>query len=719
MWAMNPLPSVRLTLVSDQSHTPYSGMLPGYIAGVYNFGDCHIDLRILAQAAGAQYVAAPAIGLDLEHQRVQCRGRSALRFDLVSLDIGSTPDPEAVPGIELAMPAKPVHRFLADWEAWLTVLAATAQPQVVLMIVGGGAGGVELALAGRSRLLHLPHQPQVDVHLLQRGPELLPGHAPAVRRIFRRLLAEAGIQVHCNAPVQRLEPAGSGVRLISGELAVEGDRCFWVTQARGAGWLAASGLQTDASGFVLVDDSLRSLSHPVVFAAGDVATMVNAPRPKAGVFAVRQGRPLFENLRRALRGAPLHPYHPQRHLLALIGTGDRRAVASRGGWGVGPSALLWAWKDRIDRRFMAQFSQLSGRISATASDSPEAAAPTMYCAGCGAKVGSSSLSRVLERLQALQPEGKDIPVGLQTPDDAAVLRLPGDRPLVQTVDVFPALVSDPYVFGQIVANHCLNDLWAMNADPHSAQAIVTVPHGNEAVVEETLFQVLSGGLSVLAACQTPLVGGHTTEGNELVFGLVCNGLAEEAQLWRKGGIQPGNALILTKALGTGTLFAAANRGLAKGHWIDGAIAQMLQSQQAAVQVLRQFTVHACTDITGFGLLGHLVEMVRASSVAVQLEVNALPWLSGAAETLSQGIFSSLHPQNQRASNWIENWAEIGQDPLLAILFDPQTSGGLLAALPADQAEPCLMALQAAGYSESRCIGQAHGLAPNQLPVTLN
>lgn len=346
----------------------------------------------------------------------------------------------------------------------------------------------------------------------------------------------------------------------------------------------------------------------------------------------------------------------------------------------------------------------------------------MRCAGCGSKVGSTVLERVLHRIKREQPDWtdrKDIVIGLDAPDDAAVVQVPAGQLMVHTIDYFRALINDPFIFGQISANHCLSDIFAMGAVPQSALAIATIPYALEEKVEETLYQLLSGAVKVLGEAQTPLIGGHTTEGAELGFGLSCNGLAYPDKLLRKGGMQPGQVLILTKALGTGTLFAADMRRLAKGRWIDAAVESMLRSNQAAAACLLQHGATACTDVTGFGLLGHLMEMVQASQVAIDLELEAIPVLEGARETLQMGIVSSLQPENLRVSRYISNLEQVQRNPNYLLLFDPQTSGGLLAAIPADQAAACLASLKACGgYSHSRVIGSVKPRVEGKKPIAI-
>jgi len=719
---MSPLPGVRVTLITDVIHTPYSGMLPGYLAGLYSFDDCHIDLRPLVNFAGVRLIHDRAIALDLTQNQVICENHPPLSFDRLSLDIGSTPAVSTVPGArEYAIPVKPISKFLDYWDRLVEEVRQQPHHPLRIGVVGGGAGGVELALATQAHLQRIQRQagqPEdlLELHLFQRNPELLPERGAWVRRRMQQVMERRGIHLHLGETVTEVGP--DWARCASG-LEVGCDRLFWVTQASAAPWLREAGLATDEHGFLLVNDCLQSLSHPQVFGAGDVATMRDHPRPKAGVFAVRQGKPLTTNLRRSLQDLPLKPFVPQKQFLILIGLGDETAVASRGWLGLGPAGWIWRWKDRIDRQFMDKFSDLTPMATMAAAPSPTAASldtasePAMRCAGCGSKVGSPILENVLRRIHQEHPPAVDssILIGLNAADDAAVLQVPSGRVLVQTVDYFRALVSDPFLFGQIAAHHALSDLFAMGATPQSALAIATLPYAPATQVQEQLYHLLTGATQVLQQAGATLIGGHTTEGAELAFGLTCNGLALESQLLRKGGLQPGQVLILTKPLGTGTLFAADMQLKAKGRWIEGAIASMLTSNQSAAQCFLAHGATACTDITGFGLAGHLLEMMRASQMSVTLAMNALPILDGAKETLQQGIFSSLYGQNRQMEGAIAHLPQASLHPLFPLLFDPQTSGGLLASLPADQATPCLTALHQSGYPHSTLIGQVTEASP--------
>ena len=726
MFGMKPLPGVRLTLICTDMDTPYSGMLPGYIAGHYGFDEVHIDLGRLAAFAGARMIHGEVTGLkrntDGSGGQVLVRGRPAIPYDWVSINTGSTPQVQQVQGAEQnAVPVKPIFRFNQRWLALLERVRKH-HGRMTIAVVGGGAGGVELTLAMQYRLRHelraIGRSPDdLSFALFSAATEILPTHNAWVRKHFLKVLTERGVAVHCSAAVTEVQP---GCLVTANGRVFDADETMWVTQAGGPAWLRDSGLALDDSGFVQVNEFLHSPTDPRVFAAGDVASMIGQPLEKAGVFAVRMGKPLTENLRRAVAGQALQPYRPQTSWLALISTGNRHAVASRGRIGFAGD-WVWRWKDWIDRRFMRKFSEFPAMdahampaapetpgqgVSLNAEESLQAiSAIAMRCGGCGAKVGATVLSRALGSLSPIQRS--DVLIGLNSPDDAAVVRVPPGKAMVHTVDFFRAFIDDPYLFGKVAANHALGDVFAMGGEPQSATAVTTVPPGLESKTEDLLFQMMTGAVEVLNEAGCALVGGHTGEGRELALGFAINGLIDEDlhDVMRKGGMRPGDALILTKPIGTGTLFAAHAQAKARGRWISAALQSMIVSNRDGARILREHGATACTDLTGFGLLGHLVEMTRPSNVDAQLQLSALPLLDGAVDCVSAGILSSLQPANVRLRRALRNAQDFVGDPRHALLFDPQTAGGLLASVPGERAADCVAALKAAGYTHTAVIGR--------------
>ena len=712
-FGMKPEPAVRLTLVSTPVDTPYSGMLPGYLAGHYGFDDCMIDLRRLCRFAGARLVVGRASGIDRTARQISLADRPPLAYDLLSIDIGSVPETGGIAGAEHAVPLKPIPAFLERW-ARVEALAEAQNGAVRIVVIGAGAGGVEAAMALHSRINTRLHQSEnkeknttgrPHFTLLSMTPEIMPGHAAGVRRRVLSALRRNGFAVETGETAAAIEP---GRVLCKSGRAFEHDAAILVTQGRAAPWLRETGLDVDPRGFLKVGPTLQSESDDTIFAAGDCAAFNSAALPKSGVYAVRQGPVLAENLRRAVRDRALQPFRPQRRVLSLISLGEKRAVASKAVFAA-EGKWVWRWKDRIDRRWMARYgADLPAMTGAPAADP---AVESMRCAGCGAKVPQAILNAVLDRLRA-DPETAPA-LALDSPDDAAALIPRADGTLYQTVDQFRAFVDDPWLFGRIAANHCMGDIHAMGGAPVSALISVTLPFAAPGIVERDLEQLLRGVLRSLGEAGAVLIGGHTAEGAEMAAGLTINGTVGAGEPWRKGGAKPGDRLILTKALGTGVLLAAEMARAARGRDVETALRSMLASNGAAVAVLRRHGARVCTDITGFGLGGHLLEMLEASDCGAVLHKAALPLLPGAADLLAAGHVSTLHPANRAVLK------PVCEGIVPEVLADPQTAGGLLAAVPASEARPCFEALRQVNYPDAAIVGEATERTPGKPLIRLN
>jgi selenide,water dikinase len=695
MLAMQDLGDVRISLVSLDAHTPYSGMLPGLVAGHYDFFETHIDLQQLCARAGVRFITARATGLDSDNNRLFLEGRPPLAYDLLSIDIGSQPGLHDVPGAEdYATPVKPVHQFYQRWQEVEARLgqAQAGEPdsQASIILVGGGAGSVELALSMRYRLR--PRNPGIRLFC---GGGLLETYNKRSRNSVRKALGEAGIEVLEQSRVVQVEEeevhSAGGQRFRYDEL-------FWCTAAEGEDWLAQAGLPVDERGFLKVEDSLQVMGHGNIFAAGDVATQVSDPRPKAGVYAVRQAPVLAHNLAAALRGESLKNYRPQKRFLSLLAMGEQQAVADRGAfWASGK--WVWKWKDRIDRKFMQQFRDFAPQMKPPSAPAGE----IMQCGGCGAKLPATILRDSLEELAKRYPEVVD---RARFGDDAVAVDVPAGKQLLQSVDILRNLVADPWLMGRIAVMHSLSDLYAMGARPLSALANLSVSYGHPRMQQRDLQQLLMGAAEEMKRAGCQWLGGHTLEGPDLSVGFTVNGVLDAGPALTKTGVREGDHLILAKPLGTGVLFAAEQQGQAEGHWIRAAIAMMLQSNAAAAQIARQFSASAVTDVTGFGLAGHLGEMLPGSELQARLSLPALPLLPGAEECWQAGIESSLQDGNRLgvAHLTAAETETDGSDPRLQALYDPQTSGGLLFTVAAQQAAAVVSALHEAGFADAANIG---------------
>ena len=696
-------------------------MLPAYVAGTYGWRDIHIDLGPLSQFADARLLHDEVVGLDLVNRQVLLANRPPARFDLLSINSGAVPDvaPLLADATAAPLPVKPIGQFVPQWQA----LLEHWQPGQSLLLLGLGVGALELAFAIRTHFskkvtqeYNSALQQDVTAQLTVVGDQLLPGMPESAQRRMRALLTGANIRL---VEAERVVAVSAGLARCESGLELSAHQVLDVTGVKAAPWVRDSGLLVDAAGFIRVDEHLRSLSHPNVYAAGDVASLEGQPRPKSGVYAVRAGPILANNLAQHWSAIAPQRFRAQRSALALIGTGGERAMAVRGNTSFGGgrgSRWLWQLKQVIDQRFMTKFTQLP-KMELNVAVLPQGlqaeSLDPMRCGGCGAKLAADPLRRVLARLPSQAAPQVKLGIG----DDAALLAASVFDQLL-TVDGFSQFINDPYRFGRIAAHHCLNDIIAMGGVPTSALALATVPPMAEALMEDELWQLLLGAVEVLNEAGALLVGGHSAEGSQLSLGLTINGEMRDAPL-TKAGMQPGMQLILTKPLGTGVLLASSMRGLLPSDQLGAVLDVMDSSNAPAVEVMRRHQVAALTDVTGFGLLGHLGEMVRASGVGVQLNVSKVPIFQGALAQLQAGVHSSLQKSNEAVLwDFAVNLDDLDASARAhaAVLVDPQTSGGLLAAVPAECAAACIADLMAAGYTASTIVGEVRSGASELLEL---
>jgi selenide,water dikinase len=319
-------------------------------------------------------------------------------------------------------------------------------------------------------------------------------------------------------------------------------------------------------------------------------------------------------------------------------------------------------------------------------------------------------------LAAIAGGDERVLVGPETGDDAGVYLLDGTA-LVATADFITPVCDDPRRYGRVAAANSLSDVFAMGGEVLFALNLCCFPE--EDVSQQDLGAILLGAAEAVAEAGGVLLGGHSVKDHELKFGLAAIGRADPDRLITNAAAAPGDRLILTKPLGTGVLFAADMRAKSKGRWIERALAHMLQSNRDGARCILEHGATSCTDVTGFGLLGHLVEMTKASGTDAAIDLAAVPVMDGALATVQAGIFSSLHPQNARLRRAVVNAADYADDPRFALLFDPQTAGGLLASVPEERAEDCVAALKKQGYASAAIVGRVQTQADPLAPITLH
>ena len=683
-WAMGRWclpPTTAITLVSRSSTSYYSGLIPAVLAGQVHSDACVIDLRRLCTAAGVNFVQAEITGLDLKRQLLHLHNMlgtpspalRSLRWDWLSLDVGSV---TAAPAGVAGLPIRPLETFLT----WCNRLPPAVE------VIGSGVAAVEVVLALAARCRH--HQQACRLSLRTAPGGLRLGSATLVRRLEEMVQAR-GITVR---PMPRHDPATPHRTTVL------------CTGSRAPDWLQDSGLPCNPRGRILTHPTLVVQGYGRIFAAGDCGVVACAPRPAGGVWAVRAAPVLARNLQATLLERPLQSWRPQAHGLVLLGDGQGKAIAQRGAFWLGPHPWLWRWKQHLDHSFMAM-------INDTAAMTADSKQP-MACRGCAAKLPAQPLNHALTQLYGSLPR----------PQDANTMaRITPDQLLLASLDGFPALVSDPWLNGRLTTLHGASDLWASGACLDGLQALVTVPRCSATLQQDLLTQCLAGVRATARELGGELLGGHSlqalTEPDphhplalQLSLGISVHGRVQTHQRWHKGPLRSGDVLVLSRPLGSGVIMAAAQANGTPPAWVDQVLAFMGCPQQNLVQLLHDHGCRACTDVTGFGLLAHLGEMVQASppGIQVQLDPQRIPAYDGALELLRTGYASTLAPHNADALELlaphkaIRLRSEPGSD-LRGLLIDPQTCGPLLAAVPAHQATN-LMRAMAPSHPRSAIIG---------------
>ncbi|MEM6609375.1 MAG: selenide, water dikinase SelD [Pseudomonadota bacterium] len=696
-WGMAPVPGARLTLIHPGPTAAYSGMLPGHIAGHYTRSELEIDVIRLARFAGARMIVGKARGLDLAARQVLLTDRAPINFDILSLDVGVTSEMPQIPGFEAhALPAKPLDALATGWEAFVTKAPDGAE----IVVIGGGVAGAELAMAVRHRLSHVSAQ----VTLVERAGALSALPITAAQSM-RQTLQSAGITLVEGASVVRLE--ANAVILGDGRT-LPSDCTIGAAGARPHSWVAETGLSCE-DGYLVIDPYLRSVDDPTIFAAGDCAHLPFAPRPKAGVFAVRAAPILAHNLRADLIGAQRKSFAPQRDYLKLISLGGKRALGEKSGITV-QGDWVWRWKDRIDRAFMTRLSDLprmprnAPPRGATKGVAAELAGPDL-CGGCGAKVGAGTVAAFLPTL----PRGTRDDVALNVGDDAAILRHGAMRQVLST-DHLRAFSADPALVARVALLHAMGDVWAMGADAQAALAHITLPPMRAGMEPRWMGEIMSAASDAAGSLGAEIIGGHSSLGAELQIGFTVTGLLQRDAITVSGG-KPGDALVLTRAIGSGVILAADMAARAPGPVVTKLWDVMATSQARAGAILAP-VAHAMTDVTGFGLAGHLMDICKNSGLGARLNRSEIPIMDGAMALHRQGFSSRLNASNKDVFATTLDGADA---PETALLFDPQTAGGLLAALPQAEAKDVVLQLSQAGY-EAAEIGQ---LTDGPAKITLN
>ena len=704
MWRMNRPENVALTCISDYPYVTYSGMMPGVLANQYPIDRMRIDLVRACAASGARLIVDEVTKIDGERKQVLLGNRPPVNFDMLSIGIGSTPSFYGVDvDSDILETIKPMQTFLERLDLQIEKIkkAPDLPSKLTIAIVGAGVGGVEIAFCLPNYLKKQLPNCEFDIHLIHGGDHVAKGVTPATEKAIRNRCEKVGVKVLSNS---RVESVKGKLLSIKDNKPLECDLVLWATNAVASETLKQIELPQDEKGFLLTRPTLQSVGSNSIFAVGDSGTIEKYRTAKAGVFAVRQGPVLWENVNRFFEGKPLKEYRPQRGFMKLINYGDGTALGDYKGFAFS-GKWVWKLKDRIDGKFMDMYQDYE--IPIMKPKIPKEL-PEMKCQGCGGKIGGATLHRLFERLEV--PQNEAVLVGLDEPDDAAVIKSVSGSPLAATTDFFTTPVDDPYLAGRIAALNSTSDVFVSGAKPTVALTIATVPEGHPREQNQMLFEVLSGSLREFKNSNISLVGGHTIEGPNLTIGYTILGETAGEKFHQKGDLREGDQLIMTQPLGVGILLAGLMKAKCRHEWYPKLMETLVLDNGFAVKAIEELDYSAITDITGFGLSGHLLEMLKASGFSAKIDLDSISILDGTLDLLNEGVESTLAPDNR----WIESEIELPAGDFLntslrkakyASIFDPQTNGGVLVAIRAEDTEKCIELLHKSGFEDSVRIGE--------------
>ena len=688
-FGMNPIPGLRITMINNFISSSYSGMLPGYITGTFTKENTQIDLLKLCRFANSRLIIDRVISLNSEKKYISLQNRPPIYYDTLSINTGGEPELNSITGAEkYGVPIKPISNLIQVFENIKSKI--NNYKNINFVIIGGGAGGIEIALSIKNYLNNQKSLIEKKVTLISKSENLIDGYSALAKLNATKFLFENDINLITDNPV--IEIGKNFVKTKRGPK-IKSDFSIVVTSITAPKWISQSGLKLSDDGFIEVNNFLQS-SNENIFASGDVCSIKGKNLVKSGVYAVRQGPILSKNLRAKILKLKFTSYKPQKTFLSLIGDGKSKAIFS---WGPFSFKSKWSWtlKKFIDENFLKKYNVLPlmemknlkphpNLISEEDFGDPSLA--KIKCLGCGAKAQWLSLEKAIETANEIQTLSK-----IDITNDVSIIQAPAGMEIVQSLDLISSIINDPFDLSRIAALHSISDIITAGAKPYSAEAIFIIPPGLKKTQTRLISELIVGASNVFLDHNMKLNGGHTSEGSELQVGFSITGFRPKNFKIKKP--QLGNKLILTKPLGVGIILAAHMRGKGKPNEYQNAINTMLSSNQIAGEILFNNNVTSVTDVTGFGLARHALNLTQPYGASINL--SKIPVLDGVYRMLQNGISSSLSDANRQASG-----LDVFSDYKNQIIFDPQTGGGLLAIIEKESEKKILNQLNSKNIKAS-------------------
>jgi len=671
-----PLNGNRITLITNEIDTPYSGMIPGYIEGIYSWRDSHIDLYRLCLKLNVRFIHAEVERVSAHEKEIYFKDRPKIKFDVLSINTGIQSNNREIKGAaKYCLPVKPISKLTNNFLNKITNFKSIA-------FIGGGAGSVELALAIKKRFLNINQDIKITIITGKRG--LLSTFPQKTKLTSLKTLEKFKIDIIEYKRVLEVKPKQI---ILSDKSLLKIDKAILSTNSMTPKWLAKSDILLTKDNYILVNKSFQT-NYKYVFASGDVIDFNNQNLKKAGVFAVRSGKPLAINIKQFILGKKLVEYKFNKNYLALIGTSKRSAIATKYNLTFN-SRFFFYLKKYIDQNFIKKFSDFKIRkkftLEALKTDVLNIFVKhkekitdkndIMQCKGCAAKVPLNALKQALP---------KDI---VSTSEDA--VSVPGHPELYQTVDMISSIITDPFLLGKIAANHSISDMVSVNSKITSAMMILQLPLSKTEINSRDLEQVLLGANEIFKTIDCPLIGGHTMIGKDkdpiIGFSILGQKQKKIKIMKNRRKIKTKDLLILTEKIGSGLIFAGINNYLIDSYFQIDVIKQMIKGNLNFGKISNQLNILSMTDITGFGLANHLLNLIKRDNSKTGLTIypNKIPLFEGVNECLNKDIKSSLFKSNYDIAQKDIIYKR-DKSKLDNILYDPQTVGGIAFIIPQEE-----------------------------------
>ena len=671
-----PINGNRITLITNEIDTPYSGMIPGYIEGIYSWRDSHIDLYRLCLKLNVRFIHAEVERVSAYEKEIYFKDRPKIKFDVLSINTGIQSNNREIKGAaKYCLPVKPISKLTNNFLNKITNFKSIA-------FIGGGAGSVELALAIKKRFLNINQDIKITIITGKRG--LLSAFPQKTKLTSLKTLEKFKIDIIEYKRVLEVKPKQI---ILSDKSMLKIDKAILSTNSMTPKWLAKSDILLTKDNYILVNKSFQT-NYKYVFASGDVIDFNNQNLKKAGVFAVRSGKPLAINIRKFILGKKLVEYKFNKNYLALIGTSKRSAIATKYNLTFN-SRFFFYLKKYIDQNFIKKFSDFRIRKKFTLDalktdvlnifmkhkEKITDENDIMQCKGCAAKVPLNALKQALP---------KDI---VSTSEDA--VSVPGHPELYQTVDMISSIITDPFLLGKIAANHSISDMVSVNSKITSAMMILQLPLSKTEINSRDLEQVLLGANEIFKTIDCPLIGGHTMIGKDkdpiIGFSILGQKQKKIKIVKNRRKIKTKDLLILTEKIGSGLIFAGINNYLIDSYFQTDVIKQMIKGNLNFGKISNHLNILSMTDITGFGLANHLLNLIKRDNSKTGLTIypNKIPLFEGVNECLNKDIKSSLFKSNYDIAQKDIIYKR-DKSKLDNILYDPQTVGGIAFIIPQEE-----------------------------------